>query len=83
MAPRRTQFNFWDMHRAICPPVGDMRINVRGPGRAGFKLTAPQIDLSDGMAADMRLEVIIGDHCSNGVLPFDALRRKGRTLVYP
>jgi len=83
MAPRRTQFNFWDMRRAICPPVGDMRINVRGPGRAAFKLTAPKVDLSNGMAADMALEVIIGNHCSIGGLPFDALRRKGRTLVYP
>jgi hypothetical protein len=82
MVPRRTQFNFWDMRRDLCPPVADMRINVRGPGRAAFRLSA-QIDVSEGMAADLTFEVIIGDRCSIGALPFDALRRKGRTLVYP
>jgi hypothetical protein len=82
MEPRRTQFDFWDKRRSICPPLNDMRITVRR-GRAAFELRALAVDLTAGMPPELTLEVIIGDHCSIGALPFTALRRQGGALVYP
>ena len=83
MEPRRTQFDFWDKRRSICPPLNDMRITVRRRGRAAFEFRALSVDLTAGMPPDLTLEVIIGDHCSIGALPFTALRRQGGALVYP
>jgi hypothetical protein len=83
MEPRRTQFDFWDKRRGICPPLNDMRITVRRRGRAAFEFRAPLVDLTAGMPEDLTLEVIIGNHCSIGGLPFTALRRQGGALVYP
>jgi hypothetical protein len=85
MEPRPRRFKFWDMHRSgrVCPPVGDMRVGVSGPGRAVFKLFAPRIDLPTEIALDTALQVVIGNHCSVGTLPFKALQQRGRALVYP
>ena len=67
----------------VCPPVGDMRVGVSGPGRAVFKLYAPRIDVPTETALDMTLQVVIGNRCSVGTLPFTALQQRGRALVYP
>jgi hypothetical protein len=85
MEPHPKRFKFWDMHRSatICPPLRDMRVRVSGPGRAAFKIYAPRIDVATETVSDMTLEVVIGNRCSAGTLPFTALHRRGRTLVYP
>lgn len=85
MEPHPKRFKFWDMHRRgrICPPLGDMQVRVSGPGRAVFQLFAPRIDVSTETALDMALQVVIGNRCSVGTLPFTALQQRGRTLVYP
>jgi hypothetical protein len=85
MEPHPNRFKFWDMHRAgsVCPPVGDMRVGVSHPGRAVFKLFAPHIDVATETVSDMTLQVVIGNRCSVGTLPFTALQQRGRTFVYP
>lgn len=79
-----TEFKFWDMHRTICPPLSDMRINVRRSGRATFRFFAPQINLTPGVGPELRLGAIVGNRCSLGSLSLTSLQQKknGR-LVYP
>jgi hypothetical protein len=80
-----TEFKFWDMHRTICPPLSDMRINVSRRGRATIRFFAPRIDLTPGVGGpELMLGAIVGNRCSLGSLSLSSLQQKknGRQ-VYP
>src|SRR5262249_1346251 len=77
-----TEFKFWDMHRTVCPPLSDMRINVSRKGRATFRFFAPRIDLTGMGGSDLRLGAIIGNRGSLGSVPLSGLRpRKNGRVV--
>jgi hypothetical protein len=71
------------MHRTICPPLSDMRINVSRKGRATFRFFVPRIDLTPGAGPDLTLGAV-GSRCSLGSLSLSSLQQKknGR-FVYP
>ena len=78
------EFKFWDMHRTVCPPLSDMRINVSRTGRATFRFFAPRIDLTPGLGSELTLGAVVGNRCSLGSLSVGSLQRKtGGRLVYP
>ena len=56
---------------------------VRRSGSAGFKITAPGVELTEEMLKDIQLGFVIDGHCSVGGLTLTNLRHKGRALVYP
>jgi hypothetical protein len=76
-------FGFWDQQRSICPPLACMSLVVRRSGSAGFKITAPGVELTEEMLKDIQLGFVIDGHCSAGSLSLTNLRRKGRALVFP
>jgi hypothetical protein len=76
-------FGFVDQSRSICPPLACASLVVRRDGSAGFKITAPGIELSGEMLKDIQLGFVIGEHCSTGQLSLVNLRRRGRSVVYP
>jgi len=76
-------FGFFDQKRSICPPLACVSLVVRRNGSAGFKITAPGVDLTEEDLKDVQIGVVIGRHCSAGTLSLSTLRRKGRALVYP
>ena len=76
-------FGFVDQKRSICPPLACVSLVVRRTGSAGFKITAPGVDLTEENLKNIQVGVVIGGHCSAGRVSLTKLRRKGRVLVYP
>jgi hypothetical protein len=76
-------FGFFDQQRSICPPLACASLVVQRTGSAGFKITAPGVELTEEMLKDIQLGFVIGGHCSSGALSLTSVRRRGRTLVFP
>jgi hypothetical protein len=76
-------FGFFDQQRSVCPPIACMSIAVQRSGKAGFKITAPGVELTEEMLQDIQLGFVIDGHCSVGRLTLTNLRHRGRALVYP
>jgi hypothetical protein len=74
---------FFDQQRSVCPPTASMSLVVQRSGKAGFKITAPGVELTEEMLMNIRLGFVIDGHRWVGRLTLTNLRHKGRALVYP